>query len=81
MVERCVQTLDVERVLPAGEVIVDYPDDRPCPSHLILRYTGTPPPLALARWTVWPSVLRHRGGGAPRDGQRVMEFRLTGSAT
>ena len=36
MVERLITTLDIEKAIKNGEIIEEYPDDKPCPSVLLL---------------------------------------------
>ncbi|MHB1416006.1 MAG: DUF4258 domain-containing protein [Chloroflexota bacterium] len=43
MFERGIQVDDVRAVLATGEVIAEYPDDRPYPSRLILGWVGERP--------------------------------------
>jgi hypothetical protein len=43
MFEREIAESDVTRVLAAGEVIEDYPEDYPYPSRLILGWCGSRP--------------------------------------
>lgn len=43
MFERRITTHDVRRVLMTGEVIEDYPDDKPYPSRLILGWCAGRP--------------------------------------
>lgn len=43
MFERGVSETDVRTILEDGEVIRDYPDDRPYPSRLILGWRGAHP--------------------------------------
>jgi len=43
MAERAIATADVRHALDTGEVIVDYPDDTPYPSRLVLGWTGIRP--------------------------------------
>ncbi len=38
MFERSIRAADVEEVLTGGEVIEDYPHDRPYPSRLVLGF-------------------------------------------
>ena len=40
MFERSIRPEDVRRVIEAGEVIEDYPDERPYPSALLLGNAG-----------------------------------------
>jgi hypothetical protein len=40
---RGIRKTDVSSAVEAGEVIADYPDDRPYPSVLILGHAGTLP--------------------------------------
>jgi hypothetical protein len=43
MFERGIQTNAIRAVIESGEVIGDYPDDRPFPSCLILGWVGGRP--------------------------------------
>jgi hypothetical protein len=43
MFERRVTTEDVQAVVTKGEVIQDYPEDKPYPSRLMLGWRGTRP--------------------------------------
>ena len=43
MFERGISTDDVRRVIQAGKVIEDYPDDKPFPSCLMLGYARNKP--------------------------------------
>jgi hypothetical protein len=43
MVARGVSTADVESVISGGRVIIDYPDDTPFPSALLLGQVGGQP--------------------------------------
>lgn len=40
MFARRISEEDVRRILKTGEVIEDYPDDRPYPSRLLLGWSG-----------------------------------------
>jgi hypothetical protein len=43
MAERQISVEDVRAIVQTGEVIRDYPDDRPYPSRLMLGWRGTRP--------------------------------------
>jgi hypothetical protein len=43
MYERGIEPEDVAHVLEAGEVIEDYPDDKPLPSRLVFGRVGSRP--------------------------------------
>jgi hypothetical protein len=43
MFERSIDETDIKAVLEQGEVIEDYPNDKPYPSQLILGWRGTRP--------------------------------------
>jgi len=43
MFERRISKDDVRHVLETGEVIINYPDDKPYPSRLILGWRGSRP--------------------------------------
>jgi hypothetical protein len=43
MFERSIQPDDVHRALDEGKVIVDYPDDKPYGSRLMLGWSGNRP--------------------------------------
>lgn len=43
MFERAVTKADIRRVLVNGEVIKEYPEDKPYPSKLILGWSGNRP--------------------------------------
>ena len=43
MLQRRISATDVRHVLDTGEVIEDYPDDRPYPSRLVLGFRGARP--------------------------------------
>ena len=43
MFERGFSTDEVLTAMKVGHVIIDYPDDRPYPSHLLLAYLGIRP--------------------------------------
>lgn len=40
MFERGISSEDILPILTDGEIIEEYTDDAPCPSHLILGYLG-----------------------------------------
>ncbi len=40
MFERCISTQDVKNALKTGEIIVNYPDDTPYPSRLVLGFVN-----------------------------------------
>ena len=48
MAQRAISVGDVRRVLDAGEVIEDYPDDFPYPSALMLGWIGERPMHVVA---------------------------------
>ena len=43
MFERRISDEDVKNILQTGELIEDYPNDKPYPSRLILGWSGTRP--------------------------------------
>ena len=43
MFERVISPADVRSVIETGEVVADYPDDRPFPSRLILGFVAHRP--------------------------------------
>lgn len=43
MFERGINEADIRKVLLEGEVIMDYPDDRPYPSYLVLGWCDKRP--------------------------------------
>jgi hypothetical protein len=43
MFTRAIQADDVDGILASGEVVEDYPDDKPYPSRLLLGWTGKRP--------------------------------------
>ena len=43
MFERKISRVDVSAVIRTGETVVDYPDDRPYPSRLLLGWPGVGP--------------------------------------
>ena len=43
MFEREITVSDVEQVLATGEVVEDYPEDRPYPSRLVFGFAGARP--------------------------------------
>jgi hypothetical protein len=43
MFERGITVEDIRSVVTNGEVIQDYPDDKPYPSRLVLGWRGTRP--------------------------------------
>ncbi len=43
MFQRNISTEDIRQVITRGEIIEDYPDDEPCPSALLLGFTGGKP--------------------------------------
>jgi len=45
--ERQVLISEIENVLFNGEIIEAYPDDKPCPSYLILGYVRNNEPLYI----------------------------------
>lgn len=50
MIERAITPEAVERIIASGELVADYPDDRPYPSCLILGFDqGRPIHVVLAR--------------------------------
>jgi len=50
MFERGLSRADILIAIQQGEVIADYPEDRPDPSRLLLGYPGTQPiPVVVAQ--------------------------------
>jgi len=43
MAERLITTLDLEKAIKDGEIIEEYPDDKPCPSVLLLGKVNNTP--------------------------------------
>lgn len=43
MFKRSISVQDIEHVISTGTVIMDYPDDEPYPSRLILGFIGKTP--------------------------------------
>ncbi|HOC30755.1 MAG: DUF4258 domain-containing protein [Armatimonadetes bacterium] len=43
MFERRIRVSDVEEALRCGETIEEYPDDTPCPSHLVMGWISSRP--------------------------------------
>ena len=43
MFERRISVEDVRSVLACGELLYDYPEDKPCPSRLLLGWRGMRP--------------------------------------
>jgi hypothetical protein len=43
MFKRNIQVEDIERVLDTGQIIKNYPDDKPFPSFLMLGFIGNRP--------------------------------------
>ncbi len=43
MFERGISEADIREILSTGEVIADYPDDRPYPSQLLLGWIDNKP--------------------------------------
>jgi len=50
MFERSISTSDVAKVLDEGEAIKEYPDDKPCPSKLILGFIEKVPLHVVASY-------------------------------
>ncbi len=43
MFENGISAAEVHQVVTAGEVIREYPEDKPCPSRLMLGFSGSRP--------------------------------------
>jgi hypothetical protein len=43
MAERLINTIDLEKAIKNGEIIEEYPDDKPCPSVLLLGKVNSKP--------------------------------------
>ena len=57
MFERNIDEEDIIQVIKQGEVIENYPDDMPYPSHLILGNTGGKPLHVVAAFDSKASVM------------------------